>query len=151
MSGIMIEEGAEMPNKPTVTAKESAVISATVRANEMLIEVCGPRGWNDTRESWLARGARRIGMSPRRARALFYQEPIRLSADEYLGIERAWQSASQAMEASAEMARSSAVLASSAAQQSHAASLRAESTRLQDRAEALGVERRGPAKEAAGD
>src|SRR5688500_11610458 len=75
MSGIMTKEDAEMSNKPTGNTKESAVTSATVRANEMLIEVCGPRGWNDTRESWLARGARAIGIKPRRARALFYQEP----------------------------------------------------------------------------
>jgi hypothetical protein len=130
MNGIMTKECAEMPNKPTENPKESAVMSATVRANEMLRVVCGPRGWNDTRESWLARGARAVGLSPRRARALFYQEPIRLSADEYIAIERAWEGATQAMAASDDLARNAAALADSAAQ-------RGERQRLLDRAEAL--------------
>lgn len=120
-------------------------MSATVRANEMLREMCGPRGWNDTRESWLARGARKAGLSLRRARALFYNEPLRLGADEYLGIERAWQAATQAVAASAEMARSAALLADSGAQQRHSASLQAESARLRDRSESLGNECRAAA------
>lgn len=86
-------------------------MSATVRANEMLREVCGPRGWNDTRESWLARGARAIGMSPRRARALFYQEPIRLSADEYIAIQEAYEAAQQSMETLSNLAREADVRA----------------------------------------
>jgi hypothetical protein len=114
MSGIMTKKGAAMSNKPTGNTKESAVISATVRANEMLIEVCGPRGWNDTRESWLARGARAIGIKPRRARALFYQEPIKLSADEYLAIARAWESAHASMASISHMAREADVRAHSA-------------------------------------
>ena len=97
MPGNMTEEVSVKSNKPTENPKEIAAMSATARANEMLREVCGPRGWNDTRESWLARGARAIGMSPRRARALFYQEPIRLSADEYLQIERAYTAAHAAV------------------------------------------------------
>jgi hypothetical protein len=100
-------------NKPTVNAKESAVMPATVRANEMLIEVCGPRGWNDTRESWLARGARVVGMSPRRARALFYNEPIKLSADEYFAIESAWERAHASMASISRLAREADVLARS--------------------------------------
>lgn len=36
--------------------------------------LAGPRQWNDTRESWLARGARVAGVSFRTAKALFYRE-----------------------------------------------------------------------------
>ena len=62
-------------------------VSAVAKARSMFVEVCGPRDWSDTRESWLARGARRVGMSVRRARSLFYQQPLKLSADEYFSIE----------------------------------------------------------------
>jgi len=36
--------------------------------------VAGPRGFNDTRESWLARAARRANVSYRTTRALWYGE-----------------------------------------------------------------------------
>jgi hypothetical protein len=36
--------------------------------------LAGPRQWNDTRESWLARGARAAGVSFRTAKGLFYRE-----------------------------------------------------------------------------
>ena len=87
---------SEVPNKRSEFQEKSAV-SETVRARDMLCDLSGPRGWNDTRESWLARGARRAGLSLRRARAIFYQEPIRLDADEYLAIERAHQTAHAAV------------------------------------------------------
>ena len=34
----------------------------------------GNRHWNDTRQSWLARAAQILGISPRRASSLFYQK-----------------------------------------------------------------------------
>lgn len=34
----------------------------------------GNRHWNDTRQSWLARAAQTLGISPRRASSLFYQK-----------------------------------------------------------------------------
>lgn len=73
--------------------KEKSAVSATVKAHDMLVGLCGPRGWNDTRESWLARGARKAKLSLRRARAIFYQEPIRLTAEEYLAIQDAFEAA----------------------------------------------------------
>ena len=86
------------PEKPSWN-QEKSTVSATVRARDMLCDLSGPRGWNDTRESWLARGARKAGLSVRRARALFYAEPIRLSADEYLAIERAYATAHESLAA----------------------------------------------------
>jgi hypothetical protein len=92
------------PNKPSKHQEMSAV-SATVRARDMLCDLSGPRGWNDTRESWLARGARKAGLSARRARALFYAEPIRLSADEYLAIEKAYEIARDSLATISALAR----------------------------------------------
>ncbi|HQS14995.1 MAG TPA: hypothetical protein PLV46_05020 [Reyranella sp.] len=96
MSINMEQSMTGFPNKRSEFQEKSAV-SATVRARDMLCDLSGPRGWNDTRESWLSRGARRAGLSLRRARAIFYQEPIRLDADEYLAIERAHQNAHAAV------------------------------------------------------
>jgi hypothetical protein len=36
--------------------------------------VAGNRAWTDNRKSWIARGARRAGISPRQAKAIFYGE-----------------------------------------------------------------------------
>jgi hypothetical protein len=94
----------ERPNKRPEFQEKSAV-SATVRARDMLCDLSGPRGWNDTRESWLARGARKAGLSARRARALFYAEPIRLSADEYLAIEKAYETARDSLATISALAR----------------------------------------------
>lgn len=101
---------SDRPKKFTRIPEKSAV-SAVEIARDMLCELSGPRGWNDTRESWLARGARRAGLTLRRARAIFYQEPIRLEADEYLQIERTWKAASQAVETASDLARDADVRA----------------------------------------
>lgn len=41
---------------------------------ELIVAVAGPRSWSDTRESWLARAARRAGISFRQAKSAFYGE-----------------------------------------------------------------------------
>lgn len=41
---------------------------------DVIAAVAGPREWNDTRESWLGRAARRAGITYRQAKALFYGE-----------------------------------------------------------------------------
>jgi hypothetical protein len=94
----------ERPNKHSEFPEKSAV-TAVVKARDMLCDLAGPRGWHDTRESWLARGARKAGLSLRRARAIFYQEPIRLDADEYLQIEQAYSDARSALAALSVLAR----------------------------------------------
>jgi len=80
----------EFQNKRPASKESSSAMPAIVRANEMFRAVCGQRGWNDTRESWIARGAARCRLTVRRARAIVYQEPIRLSADEYVAIQTAF-------------------------------------------------------------
>jgi hypothetical protein len=41
---------------------------------EFIATVAGPRSWSDTRESWLARAARRAGISYRQCKSLWYAE-----------------------------------------------------------------------------
>lgn len=92
MPSMLEKSMTERPNKSS-EYQEKPSVSAVELSRARLCDLCGPRGWNDTRESWLARGARKAGLTLRRARALFYSEPIRLDADEYLAIERAHQGA----------------------------------------------------------
>lgn len=49
-------------------------MSENLSVREFVTAVAGPRGWNETRESWLARSARQAGVSYRAAKALFYGE-----------------------------------------------------------------------------
>lgn len=65
--------------KPSVTS------SAYMR--DAVIQAAGPRDWNDTRDSWLMRAARVLGLSHRRTKAIFYGEARRISADEYLAVQ----------------------------------------------------------------
>lgn len=41
---------------------------------ELVASVAGPREWSDTRQSWLARAARRSGLTYRTMKALWYGE-----------------------------------------------------------------------------
>lgn len=81
----------EFQNKSAGVPKMLTASSANERARGMVIALGGQRGWSDTRGSWLARVARVVGLSPRRVRAIFYLEPIRLSADEYISIQAAFE------------------------------------------------------------
>lgn len=56
-------------------------------ARRLLIELCGPRTWNQTRQAWLARGAALLGWKYRRAAALFYNEARRIEHDEFVQLE----------------------------------------------------------------
>jgi hypothetical protein len=87
MSRIMRFHMAEKSNKRSGVEKMSTAVPANERARAMIIALAGQRSWSDTREAWLARVARSVALSPRRIRAIFYQEPIRLSADEYISIQ----------------------------------------------------------------
>lgn len=56
-------------------------------ARRMLIEICGARTWNQTRQAWIAKGAALLGWKYRRAAALFYREARRIEHDEYVQLE----------------------------------------------------------------
>lgn len=86
-----------MSEKSSKAVEDKAMLAAYTaneRARLMVIQIGGPRGWNDTKESWRARIARKVALlNPRRVRAILSGEKIRLTADEYLAIERAYTAA----------------------------------------------------------
>lgn len=49
-------------------------VSGSMR--ELVAAVAGPKQWSDTRQSWLARAARKAGISYRQCKALWYGEII---------------------------------------------------------------------------
>lgn len=50
----------------------NGVVQRTLNWQEIITEVAGPMQVNDTRESWLARAARRSRISYRQIKALYY-------------------------------------------------------------------------------
>lgn len=56
------------------------------RVREALATAAGQRGWGTTREAWLARAARRVGLTPGRAKRLWYGEARRIDAAEYVAL-----------------------------------------------------------------
>ena len=48
--------------------------------HEHIVTLAGERGWHETREAWLAKAARRGGISFRRAKTFFYREPTAFPA-----------------------------------------------------------------------
>jgi hypothetical protein len=62
--------------------------AALDKARPMLVAIGGPRSWDDTKDHWRNRLARKVGINARRVRAILSKnEDVRLSADEYLSIE----------------------------------------------------------------
>jgi hypothetical protein len=96
----MNREAAMKSSKRIGDPSMSAAISATDRARFMVLNIGGPRPFGDTKESWCARVARKLALTPRRVRALLSNsEKIRLSADEYVRIEALYLGAGEAVEA----------------------------------------------------
>jgi len=75
-----------LPTSSVPLHERDKKLASAVHMNEMMrdavITAAGPRGWNDTRESWLSRAARKLGITHRRARSLFYQQAGKYSPDE---------------------------------------------------------------------
>lgn len=70
----------------------SAAYSAIDRVRPMLAAIGGPRAWDDTKDHWRNKLARKVGISARRVRAILSgTEEVRLTADEYLSIEAQFQ------------------------------------------------------------
>lgn len=64
--------------------KGAAVITADAR--KMLCTVAGPRDWSDTRQSWLARAARRLGWDYSRTSNVFYGRARIIRAEEWIRL-----------------------------------------------------------------
>lgn len=70
----------------------SAAYSAIEKVRPMLAAIGGPRAWDDTKDHWRNKLARKVGISARRIRAILSgTEEVRLTADEYLSIEAQFQ------------------------------------------------------------
>ena len=61
--------------------------AALERIRPMLVAIGGPRSWDDTKDHWRNKLARKVGINARRIRAILSGEKIKVSADEYLSIE----------------------------------------------------------------
>jgi hypothetical protein len=75
------------PMKSSKPAKGSAMSAALSQARLMLVAIGGPRSWDDTKDHWRNRLARKVDMNARRVRSILSNEPMKLSADEYFRIE----------------------------------------------------------------
>ena len=73
--------------------------SALERVRPMLVAIGGPRSWDDTKDHWRNRLARKVGINARRVRAILSKnEDVRLSADEYLSIEARFRALDERLE-----------------------------------------------------
>jgi AraC-like DNA-binding protein len=50
------------------------VSDLALEMRKSIYELAGTRGWQENRKSWLAKVARKVGITPRQARSLFYME-----------------------------------------------------------------------------
>lgn len=79
--------------------KRHIVSDALTIARLCIATAAGQRDFNDTRQSWLARAARRLNFTPGRITSIWYGKGVRLSADELLQLmkeritEQGWQQA----------------------------------------------------------
>ncbi len=55
-------------------SKENVVSEPALEMSRSICVVAGKRGWQENRKSWLAKAARRIGITDRQVRSLFYFE-----------------------------------------------------------------------------
>jgi hypothetical protein len=82
-----MSENAEKLSEKLEEASAMADASSSARARALMVAIAGPRAESDTRGTWLGRAARRCGLSPRRAKALFYGEKTRITADEFTRLQ----------------------------------------------------------------
>jgi hypothetical protein len=88
-----------MPAKSSIPAKGSAMSAALDRVRPMLVALGGPRQWDDTKDHWRNRLARKVGINARRVRAILSNnEDVRLSADEFLSIEARFRALDERLE-----------------------------------------------------
>lgn len=54
--------------------KEKIVSELALEMRRSIVTAGGTRGWQENRKSWLAKAARKIGITDRQARSLFYMQ-----------------------------------------------------------------------------
>lgn len=55
-------------------SKVKIVSDLALEMRQSVHRIAGERGWQENRKSWLAKAARKIGITPRQTRSLFYME-----------------------------------------------------------------------------
>ncbi len=87
----MLKRPCSGSNKLSAISKseETAVTpEQTIEEVRRCIQVAGgDRQWDDTRERWLWRAAKRLGLEPGRVTTLFYRKAKSIPAHEYLTIQ----------------------------------------------------------------
>lgn len=69
---------------PKKQGEKSKMPDALTEARLCIATAAGPREFSDTRQSWLSRAAKVLGLTPGRITSIWYAKGVRLSADEYL-------------------------------------------------------------------
>ena len=67
------------------TKAETEMAALADEMHDAIVSLAGERGWSETREAWIARAARRAGISVRAAKSFFYKEAANPAA---LTVER---------------------------------------------------------------
>lgn len=101
--GFVIALMMEMPVRKVLQSSCKGLQVVVIEAQQMLKEVAGPRAWSDTRQSWLARAARRLGFSYARTSNIYYGRARIIRAEEWIRLndeaEQLKKSAQQRQEA----------------------------------------------------
>jgi hypothetical protein len=123
-----------MPEKSSAQS-ESTNMSIVREMHVSIVEIAGPVGWHDTRESWLATAARTSGVTYRAAKGFFYREYTNPNAADVQRV----RDARTRLHATNEVLRNAAILegASDALEKIDAEFHRTEIGRLRDVAGAL--------------
>jgi hypothetical protein len=73
----------------TSSERGPEMASLTDEMHESVVRLAGERGWHETREAWLARAARKAGISYRRAKTFFYRERTAFHAQDVEAVRAA--------------------------------------------------------------
>ena len=89
--------------------KGSEMITADARS--MLCAVAGNRDWSDTRQSWLAKAARRLGWPYSRTSNIFYGRARLIRAEEWIALNEQFSALTKSAQQRQELLNDLSILA----------------------------------------
>ena len=95
------------------SCKESRVVTADAR--ELLIGIAGRRDWSDTRQSWLAKAARRLGWPYSRTSNIFYGRARLIRAEEWIALNEQFSALTKSAQQRQEILHDLAILSGAGA------------------------------------
>ena len=95
------------------SCKESRVVTADAR--ELLIGIAGRRDWSDTRQSWLAKAARRLGWPYSRTSNIFYGRARLIRAEEWIALNEQFSALTKSAQQRQELLNDLSILAGAGA------------------------------------